>query len=109
MVNFERFIFYSLILLLPTQFGKHFWPDFTIVSGIRIDYLSPITYVTDLLITLLFCVFLVQTFQNLSKFKIKDPRFNIQRKSKRWYLIGISIALFFINNILFSSRPLVSI
>src|SRR5579872_3631132 len=41
--------FYLLTLLfLPTQLGKHFWPDFTVVEGFRIDYLSPTLYFTDL-------------------------------------------------------------
>lgn len=35
---------------MPTQFGKHFWPDFSYVSGLRLDYLSPTIYFTDLLI-----------------------------------------------------------
>lgn len=50
----ESFFFFSLILLLPTQLGKHFWPDFSIISGIRVDYLSPIVYVTDILVGILF-------------------------------------------------------
>jgi len=42
--------FYLLVLLLPTQLGKHFWPNFSYVYGIRIDYLSPTLYFTDILI-----------------------------------------------------------
>lgn len=42
-------LFYALILFLPTQFGKHFWPSFAFLDGIRIDYLSPTLYFTDLL------------------------------------------------------------
>jgi O-antigen ligase len=52
--NFERFAFYLLILFLPTQFGKHFWPPFSQVLGIRVDYLSPTLYFTDLIILVLF-------------------------------------------------------
>lgn len=39
---------------MPTQLGKHFWPDFTFISGIRIDYLSPTLYLTDIITFLLF-------------------------------------------------------
>lgn len=39
-----------LIFLLPTQFGKHFWPSFSFIQGLRIDYLSPTIYATDILI-----------------------------------------------------------
>ncbi|MDO8621019.1 MAG: O-antigen ligase family protein [Candidatus Levybacteria bacterium] len=65
--NLERLIFYLLILFLPTQLGKHFWSDFSIVSGIRVDYLSPTIYVTDIFILLLF-VFSVSSIR-ISKIK----------------------------------------
>jgi hypothetical protein len=41
------------ILLLPTQLGKHFFLDFSLVSGVRIDYLAPTIYVTDLIVIIL--------------------------------------------------------
>lgn len=47
------FIFFLFCFLLPTQFGKHFFLDFSYVSGIRIDYLAPTLYATDLLALLL--------------------------------------------------------
>ena len=37
------------LLLIPTQLGKHFWPVWSYVLGIRIDYLSPTLYLLDLL------------------------------------------------------------
>lgn len=52
----ERFFFYLFILFLPTQFGKHFWPSFSLIMGQRIDYLSLTVSITDLLvIVLLLC------------------------------------------------------
>ncbi|MEK7166119.1 MAG: O-antigen ligase family protein [Patescibacteria group bacterium] len=45
-----KLLLFLLLLLLPTQLGKHFWPDLAIVSGRRVDYLSPTLYVTDLLV-----------------------------------------------------------
>ena len=39
-----------LIFLIPTQIGYHFWPDFAHVFGIRVDYLSPTIYLTDILV-----------------------------------------------------------
>lgn len=42
-------LFFLLILLLPTQFGKHFWPNFSFIYGQRIDYYAPTLYVTDIL------------------------------------------------------------
>ncbi len=38
-----------LLLLLGTQLGKHFWPNFSLVNGLRVDYLSPTIYFTDIL------------------------------------------------------------
>jgi len=52
-----------LILLLPVQLGYHFWPKFSYVYGLRIDYLSPTVYLTDIL------VFLILFFWFLEKRK----------------------------------------
>ena len=58
---------------MPTQLGKHFWPNFSYVRGIRIDYLSPTLYVTDVLIFLFFA-FSIFNF----KFSIKS-KFSISK------------------------------
>lgn len=47
------FIFFLFGLLLPSQLGRHFWPDFAYINGLRIDYLSPTVYFTDILIIVL--------------------------------------------------------
>lgn len=47
--NLRALLFFALILFLPTQFGKHFWPSFAIIEGLRVDYLSPTVFLTDLL------------------------------------------------------------
>jgi len=49
----RNIIFLLLIFLISTQLGRHFWPTWSLVNGIRIDYLSPTIYVTDVLILLL--------------------------------------------------------
>jgi len=41
-----------IVFFLPTQLGLHFWPDFSRAAGLRVDYLSPTLYLTDLLILL---------------------------------------------------------
>src|SRR3989344_696217 len=63
----EYILFYLIILFLPTQLGKHFWPDFSIVSGIRVDYLSPTVYFTDVFIFLLFMFWAINRFQKTQK------------------------------------------
>ena len=42
-----------LILLIPIQFGLHLWPNFAFIKGVRVDYLSPTIYATDILLMLL--------------------------------------------------------
>ena len=44
-----RAYFILLIIFLPTQLGYHFWPEYTRVFGLRIDYLAPTIYLTDLM------------------------------------------------------------
>lgn len=44
-----KMILFLFLLFIPTQLGKHFWPDWSYVMGIRIDYLSPTLYLVDLL------------------------------------------------------------
>ncbi len=53
-LSLDKLLVFLLLLLLPTQLGKHFWPNFSYVEGIRIDYLSPTLYLTDLIFVLLF-------------------------------------------------------
>lgn len=48
--NIHQKFFLLLILLLPTQLGLHFWPNWASVFGIRVDYLAPTIYLTDILV-----------------------------------------------------------
>ncbi|MBI2031592.1 MAG: O-antigen ligase family protein [Candidatus Levybacteria bacterium] len=64
--NLEHLIYYLIILFLPTQLGRHFWPSFSYIYGIRVDYLSPTLYITDVLIILLFAFWLINNTRNLS-------------------------------------------
>ncbi|OGH51296.1 MAG: hypothetical protein A3G13_02720 [Candidatus Levybacteria bacterium RIFCSPLOWO2_12_FULL_37_7] len=61
----ELLLFYSIILFLPTQLGLHFWPEYSKVLGLRIDYLSPTIYMTDVLILLLIVLWLIDSFLSL--------------------------------------------
>lgn len=88
--NLSFVFFYLLILFLPTQLGKHFFPPFSFVYGLRIDYLSPTVYLTDILIFLIF----IFSIKNISKTLIK------RYKNTLFYfvffilflLIGISVS-----------------
>ena len=49
----ESLIFFLTLLFLPTQLGKHFWPQFSFIYSLPIDYLSPTVYFWDLLVIFL--------------------------------------------------------
>lgn len=87
---FERFVFYLLILFLPTQLGKHFWPDFSLVSGIRIDYLSPTVYVTDILVGVLFFCWLIRQSYSV---KFKNLNLKLQRLTVSFSLLILVLLL----------------
>lgn len=46
----DKILLFLLILFLPTQLGKHFWPSFAFINSLRIDYYSPTLYLWDLLL-----------------------------------------------------------
>ncbi|HEX8924062.1 MAG TPA: hypothetical protein VF828_05015, partial [Patescibacteria group bacterium] len=46
----EKLLLLIFLVLIPTQLGRHYWPDWSLVRGIRVDYLSPTLYVEDLII-----------------------------------------------------------
>lgn len=46
----EKILLFLVLLFLPTQLGKHFWPEFSFVYSLPIDYLSPAVYFWDLLV-----------------------------------------------------------
>lgn len=52
--NLPKFLFFLTLFFLPQQFGPHFWPAFSFVHGIRVDYLAPSLYMSDILIVLIF-------------------------------------------------------
>lgn len=71
--------FYLLVLFLPTQLGKHFWPNFSYVYGIRVDYLSPTLYFTDVLIIGLILSWILECSVSTKGFSqvIKSAKSNI--------------------------------
>lgn len=52
-LSLSAVVLWLFLFLLPTQLGKHFFLDFSYISGVRIDYLAPALYLTDLLVGLL--------------------------------------------------------
>ena len=64
----HRFFFWLLLIFLPTQWGYHAWPQWSMVLGRRVDYLSPTLFFTDVLIAL------TLSFWAISKSKILNPK-----------------------------------
>ena len=60
----EKNIFRLLVFFSFTQLAYHFWPNWSYVFGLRVDYLSVAVYFTDLLVLALFAVW-------ISKYKPK--------------------------------------
>ena len=80
-------LFSLLIIFSSSQLGKHFWPQFSLVNGLRVDYLSPTLYVSDILIFLLIGWALINH-------GLSFPPRNIKRVIK-WLLIisGLGVLL----------------
>ena len=64
--DISKLLFFLFLIFLPQQFGPHFWPPFAFVFGVRLDYLSPTFYVSDLLIIILFFFSWGEVFFNKS-------------------------------------------
>lgn len=47
--RFRVIVLFLFLLLLPTQLGTFFFLPYSFLSGIRIDYLAPAVYLTDIL------------------------------------------------------------
>jgi len=84
-------LFLFLVLLLPFQLGRHFWPNFSFVMGLRVDYLSPTIYLTDIL------VFLILGIWGLEKSKI-------QIKNLKFLFFFTSIFIFLLANCFFAKN-----
>lgn len=94
----KEFLLWSFFLFLPTQLGYHFWPKQAYVWGLRIDFLSPTIYLTDLLILSL----AFSSWPLWGKWLKKGWK----NKTK---ILNLGLVLFFlVSNIIFSARPLVS-
>ena len=59
-----QILYLIFVFLLPTQLGKHFFPPYSYLNGVRVDYLSPTIYLTDILVFLL----LVSNFKRVMSF-----------------------------------------
>ena len=98
----HKFFFYLTLLLLPTQLGRHFWPEWTLVLGRRIDYLSPTFYLTDLTIILMLMTWFFSLYRSRKGKKLK-----IKINLKIFFLFVLCV--FVMCNCLYSLSPFVSL
>jgi O-antigen ligase len=83
MKKLHQALFSLLLILLPIQLGRHFWPDFSLISGIRVDYLSPTIYLTDLLVIGILGAWF---WERRSQFSV----FSFQSSVKKyWWIIAV--------------------
>ena len=83
-VRLEKFLNYLLIFLLPTQLALHFWPPTSFVFGVRVDYLAPSIYLTDILFLTLFIIWVRSHYKKF---------FEFTRENKIYILLFISLAV----------------
>lgn len=85
----EKIVFFALLFLLPTQLGKHFWFDWSLVWGMRVDYFSPTFYLLDIIWVLWTVLVLIRNFKKEKK-AIKFEVF--------WLIILILVNILIANN-----------
>jgi hypothetical protein len=90
MKNFQIFLNYLLFFLLPTQLGHYFFIKSSYINGVRIDYLAPALYLTDIVIVAL---------------SIINVNTIVKKLHNKWTFVIFSISLC---NIFLSIDPLIS-
>lgn len=72
----SMYLMRALVFCIPIQLGLHFWPQWTLFLGRRIDYLSPTLYFTDCLafLAMIFYVFAGFHFQRFKRLRSKKNR-----------------------------------
>ncbi|MCX6791595.1 MAG: O-antigen ligase family protein [Candidatus Gottesmanbacteria bacterium] len=107
----HRYLFYLLLLFLPTQLGYHWWPGWALVLGRRLDYLSPTLYVTDILIFLIISFWVTEIIH-----RIVNSELGILNKIKKLffspftiqYSVFILLIIFVPLNIYFAANRMVA-
>jgi O-antigen ligase len=85
-LSLNSILFQLLIFLLPTQLSLHFWPKWSFIYGIRIDYFSPTLYLTDIVL-----------IATLATWLLSKPKLSIH--------FGTTLPFFIFLNIFFAESP----
>ncbi len=96
----RKIFLFLFLLLIPTQLGSFFWPEWSLVNGIRSDYLSPTLYLVDLVwmgwILSEMYSYSVSQIVGLSERKRKKEIFDFL-KTKKWILIMLTGVVVVVN------------
>lgn len=65
--RYEKGVFFFTLFAIILQTGKHFWPSFAYVNALRVDYLSPTLYLSDISIGVLFLLYIWNWFRQKNK------------------------------------------
>ena len=108
--NLPSFLAILILILANTQLGYHFWPNSTLVYGIRVDYLAPTIYLLDTLIL----AYLVATRSVLKgssaealakeEFEASSPKMSPKRTDLVGHFLS-AIFPIFLTNLIFSVNP----
>ncbi len=79
-------LFWLFIFLLPLQLGRHFWPASSFVLGLRVDYLSPTFFLTDLLVLAILFFWLGEKF-------LKKQFSPLRSFKAYWWVVAIFVFL----------------
>ncbi len=93
-------LFWLLVFLLPLQLGRHFWPPSSLVLGLRVDYLSPTIYLTDILVFLILCLW---GFEAIIHSQLSILNF----LKKHWWILAVF--LFLLVSSFFAQNPMAAL
>jgi O-antigen ligase len=93
--------FTTFLVSVPLQLSYHFWPEWTMVLGRKVDYLSPTIYLSDIFLTL--CVV---TWGFSHRNNLVSNSLHFLRKNRS---VVILLSLFFTLILLTSSHLLLSV
>lgn len=91
------------MFLVPTQLAIHFWPSWAHMFGIRVDYLSPTIYLTDILILILLSIFVFTSWRVI----IKNSASKI-RDDNRLTIITLIMLVFIVVNIVLAGNWMIA-
>ncbi len=90
----QQIIFGILVFLIPTQFGYHIFIASSYLLGIRVDYLAPTIYFTDLLVITLFGLYILERF--VTKKTLVDTKY---------FIVIFLLSVLALLNVVFAASP----